>query len=104
MKLAFTYDEHHSAGVKWEGRELKEWLTDVFEAPAVKIEPRCTAIIREYVETEFLKEGWALNVSIDQGVGLKVFSQKDDLAFQLQTGNIESSSIRFVKTPVSLSK
>tara|TARA_R110002051_G_scaffold2830_1_gene14761 strand:+ start:7678 stop:8142 length:465 start_codon:yes stop_codon:yes gene_type:complete len=97
MKLAFTYDEHHSAGAEWSSRELKEWLTDVFEAPAIKIEPRCTSVIREHVETEFLNEGWALNVNIDQGVRLKVFSQKDDLAFQLQTGNMSRAPYDLLK-------
>lgn len=97
MKLAFTYDEHHSAGVEWERRELKEWLTDVFEAPAVVIERRCTPVIREHVETEFLNEGWALNVNVDQGYGLKVFAEKDDMAFQLQTGNMSRAPYDLLK-------
>lgn len=40
MKLAFTYDDHHNAGAEWEKRELKDWLTDVFDLPALKIQPR----------------------------------------------------------------
>ena len=97
MKLAFTYDDHHSAGSEWERRELKDWLTDVFEAPAVKIEKRCTPAIREHVETEFLNEGWALGVNLDQGHGLKVFAQKEDLAFQLQTGNMSRAPYDLLK-------
>jgi hypothetical protein len=97
MKLAYTYDDHHSAGAEWDRRELKEWLTDVFEAPAIKIEPRCTPAIREHVETEFLNEGWALNVDLDQGHRLKVFAQKDDLAFQLQTGNMSRAPYDLLK-------
>ena len=65
MKLAYTYDNHHSAGAEWDSRELKEWLTDVFEAPAVKIAPRCTPDIRKHVENEFMNEGWALDVRLD---------------------------------------
>ena len=90
MKLAYTYDDHHSAGAEWDRRELKEWLTDVVEAPAITTEPRCTHAIREHVESEFLNEGWALNVDLDQSHRLKVFAQKDDLAFQLQTGDRKS--------------
>jgi len=86
MKLAYTYGDHHSSGAKWERRELTGWLTDVFETPSVKIEPRCTPQIRKHVETEFLNEGWALNVNLDQAHGLSVFAMHDDLAFQLQTG------------------
>lgn len=97
MKLAFTYDDHHSAGSAWEKRDLKDWLTDVFEAPEIQIEPRCTVIIREHVESEFLQEGWALSVSLDQGLGLKVFAEKDDLAFQLQTGNVSRAPYDLLK-------
>ncbi len=97
MKLAYTYDDHHSAGAEWERRELKEWLTDVFEAPAVKIEPRCTPQIRKHVETEFLNEGWALNVNLDQAHGLSVFAMQDDVAFQLQTGNMSRAPYDLLK-------
>lgn len=97
MKLAFTYDEHHNAGTIWERRDLKEWLTDVFEAPAVKIEKRCTHSIRDHVESEFLNDGWALGVSLDQGLGLKVFAEKGDLAFQLQTGNMSRAPYDLLK-------
>lgn len=97
MKLAFTYDDHHSAGAVWENRDLKEWLTDVFAAPGVTIQRRCTAEIRSHVESDFLNEGWALNVKLDQDVGLKVFAMKEDLAFQLQTGNMSRAPYDLLK-------
>lgn len=97
MKLAYTYDDHHSAGVEWDRRELKEWLTDVFEVPALRIAPRCTPNIRSHVETEFLNEGWALNVDLDQNYRLKVFARKDDVAFQLQTGNMSRAFYDLLK-------
>ncbi len=97
MKLAYTYDEHHSAGSQWETRNEKDWLTDVFEAPALKIEKGCTLAIREHVETEFLNEGWALGVGLGAGTGLKVFAERDDLAFQLQTGNMSRAPYDLLK-------
>jgi hypothetical protein len=97
MKLAFTYDDHHKAGAVWEERELKEWLTDVFEAPAVKIQERGTPQIREYVEAQFIAEGWATNVRLDQELMLTVFAMKDDLAFQLQTGNMSRAPYDLLK-------
>lgn len=97
MKLAFTYDNHHSAGSVWEGRDLKDWLTDVFEAPAVAIARRCTPTIRIHVEREFQNEGWALNVKLHQELGLTVFAMKDDLAFQLQTGNMSRAPYDLLK-------
>ena len=97
MKLAYTYDDHHNAGAEWDRRELKEWLTDVFEAPAVKIAPRCTSEIRKHVEDEIMNEGWALDVRLDSDSGIKVFSMKDDLAFQLQTGNMSRAPYDLLK-------
>lgn len=97
MKLAYTYEDHHSAGTEWERRDLKEWLTDVFEAPIVKIEPRCTHEIRKHVSSAFLNEGWALNVALDQAHGLTVFAMQDDLAFQLQTGNTSRAPYDLLK-------
>lgn len=97
MKLAYTYDDHHSAGSVWKGHQLKEWLTDVFEAPAIRIEKGCTADIRSHVESEFLNDGWALNVKLDSKSGTNVFSMKDDLAFQLQTGNMSRAPYDLLK-------
>jgi hypothetical protein len=97
MKLAFTYDNHHNAGAEWERRELKEWLTDVFEAPALKIQQKCTQEIHEHVEQEFINEGWALNVRLDQKHQLAVTAIKGDLAFQLQTGNMSRAPYDLLK-------
>ena len=97
MKLAFTYDDHHNAGAEWARRELKAWLTDVFEALAVKIQPRCTPDIRRHVEQEFINEGWATDVRLDQELMLTVFAMKDDLAFQLQTGNMSRAPYDLLK-------
>jgi hypothetical protein len=97
MKLAFTYEDHHNAGAAWERRDVKEWLTDVFEAPAIKIQSRCTADIRGHVENEFINDGWAMDVRIDQELGLTVFAIKGDLAFQLQTGNMSRAPYDLLK-------
>ena len=96
MKLASTYSHHNGRHV-WEDKEMFEWVTDIFEAPGVKLERRCTPIIREHVETELLNDGWALNVDIDQGHGLKVLAVKDDLAFHIQTGNMSRAPYDLLK-------
>ena len=97
MRLAFTHDNHHNAGAIWEQRELKDWLKNIFEAPAVKIARRCTPAIRDHVENKFRNEGWALNVKLHQELGLTVFAIKDDLAFQLQTGNMSRAPYDLLK-------
>ena len=97
MKLAYTYDDHHQAGVKWNQRDIKEWLIDVFQAPTVSIAPGCTPNIRKHIETELLDDGWALGVKLNQSYGLKIFAQKNDVAFQLQTGNMSRAPYDLLK-------
>lgn len=87
MNFAYTYD-HRNGSAEWTRRELQDWLTDIFEVPQLRMGERCTTDIRAHVEGELRNEGWAMNVKIDQNLGLTVFAMNDDLAFQLQTGNI----------------
>jgi hypothetical protein len=96
MKLAFTY-VHHNGDAEWQKRELYDWITDIFEAPAIKVAQRCTGDIRQHVSREFQGEGWAEDVKIDQELNLTIFALKDDLAFQLQTGNISRAPYDLLK-------
>lgn len=96
MKLAFTY-AHHNGDTEWQKRELYDWITDIFEVPSVKLGPRCTGDIRQHISREFQADGWAEDVKIDQELNLTVFSLKDDLAFQLQTGNISRAPYDLLK-------
>jgi hypothetical protein len=96
MKFSYLYD-HHNAAAEWSRRDLQEWLTDVFEAPHIAISAGCTQEIRTYVQKELEKEGWALNVKIDQNLGLTVSAIRADLAFQLQTGNMSRAPYDLLK-------
>jgi hypothetical protein len=96
VRLDHVYD-HHNAVAEWHRRDLQEWLTDVFEAPAITMREGCTADIREHVRAEFEKQGWAINVKINQDLGLSVFALKDDLSFHLQTGNISRAAYDLLK-------
>src|SRR5689334_23017834 len=88
---------HHNGRDQWRERELDEWLTDVFERPDLIVGPRSTPAIRDHVRTECAVEGWAYDVKIDQERDLTVFGTKDDLAFQLQTGNISRAAYDLLK-------
>jgi hypothetical protein len=80
---------HRNGNVEWEKRELHEWITDVFNAPAITLEAHATAAIRDHVRRELTNEGWSEELLIAPNfAGATVFSQKDDLAIQLQTGNV----------------
>lgn len=96
MKLAWLYDHKHAAA-EWSRRDLDEWLTDVFEAPAIKLRPGVTQDIRHHVRREFENEGWAINVKIDPDYDLSVFALRDDLAVQLQTGNMSRAPYDLLK-------
>jgi hypothetical protein len=96
MKLQYIYDHHHGRAA-WEEREQYEWITDVFEAPGIKIQAGCTNDIRNHISNEFIAEGWALNVKIDQELRNTVTAIKDDLAFQIQTGNMSRAPYDLLK-------
>lgn len=96
MKLSYIYD-HHNAVSEWTKRELIDWLSDIMVAPKIKLGAKCTSKIREHIEHEFESDGWALDVKVDPRLNLTVFAQKDDMAFQLQTGNISRAPYDLLK-------
>ncbi len=96
MRLSHLYD-HHKALELWKDRELDDWLTDIFEAPAIKITSKCTDGIRRHVLSELSAGGWALDVLLDQESKMDVTALKDDLAFQLQTGNMSRAPYDLLK-------
>ncbi len=96
MKVGFVHD-HHNAVAEWQRRNLSDWLANVFDNPQIKLRRRCTPDIRHHVAGQFETEGWALDVKLDQDLGLTVFAMKDDLAFQLQTGNMSRAPYDLLK-------
>ena len=96
MRFVEAYS-HHNGAEAWRSRELDEWLTDLFEAPRVKIATKSTAAIRDHVKTELEKDGWAFNVRVDPQSDLTVFARKNDLVIQLQTGNISRYAYDLLK-------
>ena len=96
MKFAYAYDEHHNSGAEWEKRQAR-MAKGRFDAPDITIQKGCTQDIRDHIEGEFISEGWAMGVNLDQGHGLKIFAMKDDLAFQLQTGNMSRAPYDLLK-------
>ena len=51
----------------------------------------------DHVTAEFLNEGWAMEARLDQEANLRVTAMKDDLAFQLQTGNMSRAPYDLLK-------
>lgn len=96
MQFAEAYS-HHNGRDQWRERELDDWLTDVFEKPDLVLLPGCTTLVRDHVRREFAAQGWGYDVKVDQGFDLSVFGMKDDLAFQLQTGNMSRAAYDLLK-------
>lgn len=96
MKLTGTYSHHHGVDI-WKGHEQYEWVTDVFEAPKLKVGPRCTAAIRAHLKQELEVQGWGFNIRVDAESDLTVFARKGDLIIQIQTGNISRYAYDLVK-------
>ena len=96
MRLAWEYN-HHSGSEEWVRRGLREWLTGILEVPRIRLRPGVTSDIRQHVRAEFEKEGWAINVKIDPDYELSVFAIRDDLAVQLQTGNMSRAPYDLLK-------
>jgi hypothetical protein len=96
MRLSWAYS-HNNGDAEWQERDLRDWLTDVFEAPAIRLRPGVTHDLREHVRKEFEKEGWAINVKIDPDYDLTVFALKDDLAVHMQTGNMSRAPYDLLK-------
>jgi len=96
MRLTYVHDHRHGVA-EWQRRDIYEWLTDIFEVPQIVLQRRCTPDIRRHIAGEFERNGWALDVKLDQELGLTVFAMKDDLAFQLQTGNMSRAPYDLLK-------
>jgi hypothetical protein len=96
MRLAWV-ENHRNAAVEWSQRGADDWLTDIFVAPALRLKPGVTQDIRQHVRAEFEKDGWAISVKIDPDFDLTVFAMKDDLAVQLQTGNMSRAPYDLLK-------
>ncbi len=96
MRFVESYSHYKGMDV-WAGRALYEWVTDIFEAPGVRLEPGATNNIREHVKRILISEGWALNAKVDPQADLTVFARKNELALQLQTGNISRYAYDLLK-------
>ena|ERR1043165_8846115 len=87
----------HNGETEWQRRELYEWLTDLFEAPSILIEPGSTGRIRAHLHDELSNAGCSHNVRIDPNFDLTVTGIYRDLAFQVQTGNISRAMYDLIK-------
>jgi hypothetical protein len=96
MRYVEAYS-HHNGEAEWQKRELFEWLTDVFVAPSISIGKGTTTLIRSHIRKQFEEHGWSGEIRLDPTFDLTVFSMKDDMAFQVQTGNVSRALYDLLK-------
>lgn len=96
MQLIKTYD-HHGGTHSWQNAGMLNWLSETFNAPQVKIGPASTTQIREHVDNELLKSGWALNSQVSSDSQLTITAKWKKLGFQIQTGNISRAAYDLLK-------
>jgi hypothetical protein len=91
-----SYYSHKGAEEEVLNRDGK-WLLSLYNTKDVNVEPRGGALIREYTRQQLLLKGWSGEVTINNEYDLTVFSKKDDLAFQIQTGNASRAPYDLLK-------
>lgn len=96
MKYVEAYS-HHNGETEWQKRELFDWLTDVFVAPSLSVGKGSTTAIRSHIRAQFEEQGWSGEIRIDSSFDLTVFAMKDDIAFQIQTGNVSRAFYDLLK-------
>lgn len=79
---------HHNGLEEWRRRGLDSWIVDIFSNPGIAVHGGGTRLLRSYVRDEFTNAGWSDEVRLLPGHDVTVFARREDLAFQLQTGNI----------------
>jgi len=96
MKLSEVY-YHQGAKEIWDKKGQNDWLQNLMNNPNITIAPRVTSKIRDYLKEELLKDGWSNEMPLSLETDLTISAKKDDLAIQIQTGNICRAPYDFLK-------
>lgn len=96
MLLYDTYSHHYGANV-WKDKNLYEWLKGIFDLQKITIGKDRTTVVRDALKNELEMVGWAFNVRVDSESDINVFAKKNDLIFQLQTGNVSRYAYDLLK-------
>lgn len=87
MKLDQVY-YHQGAEEIWQKNGQKDWILELMNNPDIKAAPRMTGKIRDYFRDELLAHGWSDEINLSTNTDLTISAKKEDLAIQIQTGNV----------------
>ena len=82
---------------EWVVRKSYDWITQMFEAPAVRVGTASSRVIRDHVRNELSAGGWALDFPVEAECSLTVTAKRRDMAFQVQTGNVSRAAYDLLK-------
>ncbi len=82
---------HENGDAELKRRGLSDFVSEVFNAPIIKIGKGTTNAIRDHVREKLLVKGWSNEIPIDPAFDLTVFSIGQDVAFQIQTRKYKQS-------------
>lgn len=91
------YYNHHRGKDELVNINLYDWITGIFEAPNISVSKGSTNSIREHIRSQLLEKGWSGEIPIDPAFDITVFSLGQEIAFQIQTGNITRAFYDLIK-------
>ena len=74
-----------------------DFMKNSLTTDAIRMKPGCTSKIRSHVDTVLKIDGWAVPYQINGKNDLKITARKEDMVFQIQTGNISRYSYDLLK-------
>jgi len=90
--------ESFNAGKEsWRDRSQYEFIKQAFEVPDIAMSRLCTKQIRDHLDSYLRKNGWATDFEVPRLPQLTITAKKEDLAFQIQTGNVSRYAYDLLK-------
>lgn len=74
-----------------------DFLQKALTTDKISMKPGCTTRIRAHVDTSLKIDGWSVPYRINGKNDLKITARKDEMVFQIQTGNISRYSYDLLK-------
>ena len=82
---------------KFEDLGYFQFLKDALSTDTIQMKSGCTTNIRSHVDRALKVDGWSVPYQINGKNDLKITARKNEMVFQIQTGNISRYSYDLLK-------
>lgn len=82
---------------EWERLGYLNFLTNIFDAPGIRMTMGSSTRIREHVSQALINDGWATPFPIPGISQLEITAKKNSMGFQIQTGNVSRYAYDLLK-------